>query len=281
MAQDAEVKAIEKALGLKSGWLKAQDAEVKAIEKALGLQSGWVKAQAEEEENELKEAKRILAGLRLNINSDNRDALASLLVMNKRLLRDKTKQTGGWKRLNKQEQIRKRKQLSQALQKAKKLYVELHAEWWGPGAEAEAWACPGACGPDALISNTPPCQVSRISQETIEFTRDPDDSRLSGTSSIKDTISELTWPLQIIDYVEQWADSTAAGLKYQPAWNNNTIKQNCLRIVAYHCHTYGIRISAAENSQFYKIAEFLIPDTSDLRYRIKSLIDNLGGEFGK
>lgn len=250
-------------------------------EKALGLQPGQLKAQAEEQEKELKEAKNLLAGFKPKIDSDDRDSLASLLVLNKRLLRQHTKRTGAWKRLNKQEKIRKRQQLSKALQKAKRLYVELHAEKWGPAAEEQAWLCPEPCGPEVLISDTPPCQVSKVSSDKIEFTRDPDDHRLSGTFSLKDGMSEDTWPLQIFDYVEQWANSTSAELEHQPAWNNSTTTQNCLRTVAYHCYTHGITISAAENSQFYKVVEYLIPDTSDLRYRIKRLIDSLGGEFEK
>jgi hypothetical protein len=209
----------------------------------------------DEEGLDLREAKALLGSMRLNLSDEGLDSLAVHIEYERWERGVWAGGPAGYPELSKGELIRKMKQLQGALNRAKWLYNEVTQLHWSPEEEI------------------PPIQLSSDSIDKLMLSRDPE-SKVKERSGQRDPHAINVWPLQLMHNLEVWAESYVERTKVQPAWNEGTRIQQKLQEVAYYCNRAGIKISASENSQFYKIAAFVVPEVSDLTYRIKKMLTN-------
>jgi len=192
-------------------------------------------------------AQEVISELRLNMGEGERTELARFLAGHKRLIQEGIDRIRN--RPNKAEEIGKVKQIADALNKAQRLLSELSRDKFD-------------------LSDIPPCSISDVSLGRIEFARDENDKRITDSATARDEHCEDLWWIQILGQFEIWMRTRLSDTQESPPLNESAIKQRGILLTAIHCWRKGIRISDAENSQFYKIVKCLLPDIKDLRHRI-------------
>lgn len=201
-------------------------------------------------DHSVNDAKTLLYSMRLKLSNDEKDSFALILACH----RDDVSKipTHSAEKISKGEMLEKARQLQGTLCKAKRLYNEILSD-------------------RTILDDIPPCQVSSVSMGHIEFSRDEHDDRIVYDTTVDDKIAADLWPVQILDHLQEWAATVETGISTASPWNESTAIQSKLWVIARICRVNKIRISAAENSQFYRIAAFVFPHIADLRYRIKKV----------
>ena len=205
------------------------------------------------------EARELLASMRLDMSEDRKSDLATDMVRYREMIASRKRRK--YHRPSKSELLKKSQQFQGAIGKAKKLYNEL-------------------LGDPVDLDDIPPIKGMSFSNGEITLFRDESDERLIDTG-LGNVDSKDLWWLQMLHIMGVWGNDIESGVRSVPAWNEGTYLEAVIERMAIDCRRQNIKISAAENSQFYKISSYIDPDVSDIGYRIKKIIDKEGGQKKK